>query len=64
MGVKFRRSSLREECRLRIFVNRVLRRTFGSKRDEVRHEGCKLYSEELCDQYSSPNIVRLIKSKE
>ena len=64
MGVQFRRSSLWEECRLRMFVNRVLRRIFGSKRDEVRQEWSKLYGEEIFDQYSSPNIVRLIKSEE
>ena len=64
MGVKFRRSQLRDEYRLRMFVNRMLRRTFRSKRDEVGEEWSKLYSEELCDQYSSPDIVRLIKSEE
>jgi len=56
MGVKFRRSSLREECELRVFVNRMQRTTFGFKRDEVGGEWSKPHSEEVCDQYSSPNI--------
>ena len=52
---------MREESRLRVFENRVLRRVFGPKRDEVRGEWRKLYNEELNDLYSSPNIVRVIK---
>jgi len=52
---------LREERRLRVFVNRVLRRIFGPKRDEVTGEWRKLYNEELNDLYCSPNIVRVIK---
>ena len=55
--------TLREERRLRVFENRVLRRVFGPKRDEVTGNGEKLHSEELSDLYSSPNIVRVIKSK-
>jgi len=43
--------------------NRMLRRTFGPKRDEVTREWRKLHNEELNDQYSSPNIVRVIKSR-
>ena len=52
---------MRKECRLRIFENRVLRRIFGSKRDEVTGEWRKLHNEELNDLYSSFNIVRMIK---
>ena len=55
--------TLREECRLRVFENRVLRRLFRPKRDEVTGEWSKLHNEELNDLYFSPNIVRLIKSR-
>jgi len=55
--------TLREECRLRVFENRVLRRIFGPKRDEVTGEWRKLHNEELNNLYSSPNIVRVIKSR-
>jgi len=54
--------TLGEESRLRVFENRMLRRIFGPKRDEVRGEWRKLHSEELNDLYSSPDIVRVIKS--
>jgi hypothetical protein len=54
---------LREECRLRVLENRVLRRIFGPKRDEVTGEWRKLHQEELNDLYSSLNIVRVIRSK-
>ena len=54
---------LREEHRLRVFENRVLRRIFGPRRDEVTGEWRKLYNEELNDLYCSPNIVRVIKSR-
>ena len=54
--------TLREECRLRVFENRVLRRVFGPKRDEVTGEWRKLH-EELNDVYSLPNIVRVVKSR-
>jgi hypothetical protein len=54
---------LREERRLKVFENRVLRRIFGSKRDEVTGELRKLQTEELSDLYSSPNIVQVIKSR-
>jgi len=54
---------LREECRLRVFENRVLRRIFGPKRDEVRGEWRKLHSVECNDLYSSPNILWVIKSR-
>jgi len=55
--------TLREERRLRVFENRVLRRIFGPKRDEVTREWRKLHNEELNNLYSSPNIVRVIKSR-
>jgi hypothetical protein len=54
--------TLREECRLRVFENRVLRRIFGPRRDEVIGEFRKLHNEELNDLYSSPNIIWVIKS--
>jgi len=53
--------TLREECTLRVFENRVPRRIFGPKRDEVTGEWRKLHNEELNDFYSSPNIIRVIK---
>ena len=55
--------TLREEHRLRVFENRVLRRIFGPRRDEVTEEWRKLHNEELNDLYSSPYIIRVIKSK-
>jgi hypothetical protein len=48
---------------LRVFENRVLRRVFGPKRDEVTGEWRKLHNEELRDLYSSPSIIRIIKSR-
>jgi hypothetical protein len=54
---------LREERRLRVFENRVLRRVFGPKRDEVTGEWRKLHKEEVNDLYSLPNIVRVVKSR-
>ena len=56
-------ASIKEECRLRVFENRVLRRVFGPKRDEVTGEWRKLHKEELSDLYSLPNIVRVVKSR-
>ena len=53
----------KEELTLRVFENRVLRRIFGPKRDEVRGEWRKLHNEELNDLYCSSNIVRVIKSR-
>jgi hypothetical protein len=47
---------LREERRLKVFENRLLRRIFGSKRDEVTGAWKKLHTEELHDLYSSPNL--------
>ena len=55
--------TLIEERRLRVFENRVLRRMFWLKRDEVTREWRKLHNEELSDLYCSPNIFRVIKSK-
>jgi hypothetical protein len=52
---------LREERRLRAFENRVLRRIFGPKRDEVTGEWRKLHNEELNNLHSSPKIVQVIK---
>jgi hypothetical protein len=48
---------------LRVFENRVLRGIFGAKRDEVTGEWRKLHNEELHDLFSSPNIMRVIKSR-
>src|SRR5215510_2751278 len=55
--------TLREEHRLSVFENRVLRRIFGAKRDDVTGEWRKLPNEKLHDLYCSPNIVRVIKSR-
>jgi hypothetical protein len=55
--------TLREEHRLRVFENRVLRRIFGPKRDDETGEWRKLHSEELHILYSSPSIIRQIKSR-
>jgi hypothetical protein len=54
---------LREECRLRVFENKVLRRIFWPKRDEVTGEWRRLHNKELYALYSSPNIIRVIKSR-
>ena len=55
--------TLREEHRLRVSENRVLRRIFGPKGDGVTGQWRKLHNEELNDLYSSPNIVRVIRSR-
>jgi hypothetical protein len=55
--------NLREEHTLRVVENRVLRRLFGPKRDEVTGGWRKLHNEELHDLYSSPGIIRIIKSR-
>jgi hypothetical protein len=54
---------LREEHRLRVFENRVLRRIFGPKRDEETGGWGKLHNEGLHNLYSSPSIIRIIKSR-
>jgi hypothetical protein len=55
--------TLREEHSLRVFENRVLRRIFGPKRDEVTNEWRKLHNQELHNLYSSPDIIRQVKSR-
>jgi hypothetical protein len=55
--------TLREEHRLGVFGNRVLRRIFGPKRNEVKGEWRKLRYEELHDLYYSPSIIRIIKAR-
>jgi hypothetical protein len=62
MGVKLKSLMLRQEHRLRVFENRVLRRIFGHKRDEVTEEWRKLHNEELHNLYSSPDVIRQVKS--
>jgi hypothetical protein len=52
-----------EECRLRVFGNRVLRRIFGPKRDEVTGEWRRLHKQELYALYCSPNIIRVINAR-
>jgi hypothetical protein len=56
--------ALREEHRLRVFEDRVLRRIFGPKRDEVTGEWRKLHNEEPHNLYSSPDIIRQVKSSQ
>jgi hypothetical protein len=56
--------TLREEHRLRVLENRVLRRIFGPKRDEETRDWRKLHGEELHNLYSSPDIIRQIKSRQ
>jgi hypothetical protein len=55
--------NIKNEHRLWVFENRVLRRIFGPRRDEVTGDWRKLHSEELHNFYSSPNIIRMIKSR-
>jgi hypothetical protein len=54
---------LKEDLRMRVFENRVLRRIFGPRRDVVTGKWKKLHNEERNDLYSSPNISRVIKSR-
>jgi hypothetical protein len=56
--------TLSEERRLRVFENRVLRKIFGSKKDNITRKRRKLQNEELNDLYSSPSIVRVIKREQ
>ena len=53
--------TMREGKKLRVFENKVLRRIFGPRRDEVTEEWRRLHNEELYDLYCSPSIVRVIK---
>jgi hypothetical protein len=55
--------TLREEHKLRVFENRVLSTTFGLKRDEMMGGWRKLHNKELRDLYSSPSIIRMVKSR-
>jgi hypothetical protein len=55
--------TLREEHRLRVFENRVLRRIFGPKRDEVIGDWRKMHSQELHNLYFSPSLIKMIKSR-
>jgi hypothetical protein len=63
-GCESRSLTLREECRLRGFENRVLRRIFGPKRDEVTGKWRRLHNKELYALYSSPYIILVIKSRQ
>ena len=54
---------MREDLRLWVFENRVLRRIIGPKRDKVTGKWRKLHNEELNDLYCSTNIVRVVKSR-
>jgi hypothetical protein len=62
-GCQTRSLILREEQRLGVFENRVLKRIFGPKRDEVTGEWRKLHNEKLHNLYSSPSIIRMIKAR-
>jgi hypothetical protein len=55
--------TLRVEHRLRVLENRVLRRIYGPKKDEVTGEWRKLHNKELRDLYSSPSIIRMVKAR-
>jgi len=60
-GCKTWSLTMREKRRLRVFQNRVMRRIFGPKRDEVRGEWRRLVNEEINEMYSSPNIVWVVQ---
>jgi hypothetical protein len=62
-GCETKSLTLREEHRLKVFENRVLRRIFGPKREEVIGGWRKLHNERLHNLYSSPSIIRMIKSR-
>jgi hypothetical protein len=62
-GCETRSLTIRDEHRLRVFENSVLRRIFGQQRDEVTGDWRKLHNEELHNLYSSPNTIRMIKSR-
>ena len=62
-NLKIKIYRIREEGRLRVFKNRVLRRVYGSRRDEVTGEWRKLHNEEMRDLYSLLHIVRVVKSR-
>jgi hypothetical protein len=55
--------TLREKCTLKVFENRVLRRIFGPKRDEVTRKWRTLHNKELYALYTSPNTIQVIKSR-
>jgi hypothetical protein len=63
LGCEIWSPTLKEERRLKVLGNRVLRRMFGPKRDEVTGKWRKLHNEESTDTYSSPNIIRVMKSQ-
>jgi hypothetical protein len=63
MSVKLGSHTPREEHRLSVFENRVLRRIFGPNRDEVTEGWRKLYNEKLRNFYPSPDIIRMIKPR-
>jgi hypothetical protein len=63
MGVKLASLTLREEHRLRVFENRVLRRIFGPKMDEAIGGWQKLHNKEPHNLYSSPSIIRMVESR-
>jgi hypothetical protein len=62
-GCKTWSLTLREEHKLRVFENRMLRRIFGTRREEVTGDWRKLCNEGLHNLYSSPNVIRMIKSR-